>query len=48
MTLMFKCTLEQAELEEEYMGLYTKGANDNGPYICSDFTQQLPCKYFQV
>jgi len=25
MTSMFKCTLEQAELEEEYMGLYTHG-----------------------
>jgi len=36
MTSMFKCTLEQANLEGEYMELYPKGANDNGSYIWPD------------
>jgi len=31
LTLMFKCTLEQDELEEEYMGLYTHGQMINVP-----------------
>jgi len=32
MTSMFQCTLEQAKLEEEYMGLYTKGQICKGTY----------------
>ena len=48
LTLMFKCTLEQDELEEEDMGLYTHGQMMNHPIYEADFGQLLPFKCFQV